>query len=221
MSEHESTQGRAKEIIRAVKGNVVEGRLSMLIATKFQEATGRGLLPQTRWLYEGIGTACWRDTLMALSRLLERHHDGLTLIYLLDYSEQNPGEYPLATPEEVKQEVARQRARLASSSLWDAVQRLRNTTLAHTDRRHITDPPSVHIDPITTSAVEQAYDEALAIINALQRHLDGSATMLNNIDHLVKFDFEYLLSLFANARAEHDAKRNALLRPVRGGTGSP
>src|SRR5712692_4483692 len=108
---------RVAEIIRAVTQNVLEGRLSLQIASRFQRATRAGLLPQKRWLYEGIGTACWRDTLLALSRLVERHREGVTLRYLLDYSEQNPGEYPLASAEILRQEVVRQRARLTSSPL--------------------------------------------------------------------------------------------------------
>jgi hypothetical protein len=44
---------------------------------------------------------------------------------------------------------------------------------------------------------------------------------MDNIDHLVGFDFEYLLSLFEKARVDHQARGEALRRLVDGASGSP
>src|SRR4051794_10250436 len=110
---------RAAEIIRVVKQNLLDGRLAFEIATRFLEARKTGRLPSDQWVYYGVSVFCWRDALLSLARLLDQSCKAVSLHYLLNYSEQNPSEYPLATPQGVRQVVGRQRAVLAPNPLWE------------------------------------------------------------------------------------------------------
>jgi hypothetical protein len=215
MTQEATPRAKLGGILEKVRDNIVDGRVFFLIVRHFQEAQLDGPLPRNRWLFRGITVGCLGSALMALSRLLEQQEGAITLSYLLNYAEQNPGEFQHATPDEVKEAVRRCRTWFNDITVWNTLQSLRNRTLAHTDQRHLTDPAAVAIDPLESAALDEAFQQVLLFYIAVLKLYDGSTMPLNDIEHFVRHDFCFLIGLYEKEWREQEAHREMLRQQLK------
>jgi hypothetical protein len=217
MSEIETEKTKVVSIIEKVTSDIQFGMLSLRVATQLQNSVKSGQLPSHAWLYRVVAAVCWRDTLITLARLLDRPLRGgvVSVWYLLDYSQQNVHEYPLASHDEVKREAISLRSALESNPIIETVKKIRDYTLAHTDRQHITNPPAVAIVSPDIVAIEGAYREVLRILNVFKGHYNDSTFVADVAVLHVDHDLSFLLRLFEKERQSRAERRDALLRRAR------
>jgi hypothetical protein len=156
------------------------------------------------YFFNTVEEACIESAILALSRVIVPNNDSINVQYLLNYSEQNHHAFPRADQQTIADSVQQHRQQLASiSSLIANIKEQRDRTVAHLDRKHVTNPSAVYAyPPLNYMEIESVFGLLLRIINTYSGYLVPSEDIrLDDIEPSVVDDMSYLIKLIEQDNA--------------------
>ena len=193
---------RVRDIIGHLTHQLANGWGAFLVARHIHEARASRQINCAHYFFSISEESCIESALLALSRVIVAHNDSINIQYLLSYVEQNHQAFPSVDEKTLTDSVSRHIQELNNiSSLIANIREQRNRTIAHLDRRHVTNPSSVYTHPpLDYREVEQAFGLLLGIINTYSGYLRPSEEIrLDNIDAGIDEDSNYLVRLIEEA----------------------
>ena len=197
---------KLKKIILYLQNEIAEGYRSLGMARGLLHALRAGDLPDS-WFFNGAYRHSKQQAVLSLAKMLVHQNQSISVKMLLDHVEMhmrpiNPTEP--SNPKPVKDLIRAQRDYLdpAKTLLIPKIEKLRNRTIAHTDRRHITEPEAVE-ESIDHEEIELCLSETLKLVNTYNKIFFESQFFVfnieqeieNEVDHIVMWRRAYIKSV--------------------------
>ncbi|MBN1318448.1 MAG: hypothetical protein JXA42_23410 [Anaerolineales bacterium] len=195
---------KARDIIGHLAYQLARGWTTFVVAKHVHEARSGKRINCAHYFFNTVEESCIESAILALSRVLIPHIDSINVQYLLNYSEQNHRVFPRADQQTIIDNVQRHRQQLASiSSLIANIKEQRDRTVAHLDRKHVTNPSAVYAyPPLNYLEIESVFSLLLCIINTYSGYLVPSEDIrLDDIEPSVVDDMSCLVKLIEQDNA--------------------
>lgn len=196
---------KARDIIGHLAHQLAKGWGAFLVAKRIHEIQASKRINCVHYFFGITEESCIESAILALSRVIVSHDDSINIQYLLNYAEQNHQIFSRAGRQEIMDRVQQHREQLnAISSLIANIKEQRDRTVAHLDRKHITNPSAVYTHPpLNYREVENTFGLLLSIINTYSGYMSPSEEIrLDNIDSGVIEDLNYLVGLIEQENAQ-------------------
>jgi len=128
--------------------------------------------------------------------------DSISILYLLNFAEQNPSAFPKARREPLADVASRHKEQLRMlEPLIDNLKQQRDRTIAHLDKLHVTNPSAItSVPPLDYLEVEKVFKDSSELLNEYAGYLEPPTYIfLGALEPNVVEDVEYLTILI-----EHD-----------------
>ena len=189
---------RAREILMQLTNLLQHGWGTLLVAKHIQEARTSKRINSSHFFFSITENSCIESSLIALSKIIIPHDDSISIHYLLNFAEQNHQVFSRSDKQTIIKIIREHRQQLlAISALIANIKEQRDHTLAHLDKKHITNPSIVHTyPPLNYVEVENAFELILNIINTYFGYLSPSYDFrLHSMDSRIAEDTNYLIGL--------------------------
>jgi len=189
---------KARDILRHLTNLLQEGWEAFLVAKHIHEALISKRIRSTYYFFNTTERSCIESAIIALSKIVIPHDDSISIQYLLNYVEQNSQVFSRAESQTIINNVKEHRQQLnAISPLIANIKEQRDHTIAHLDKRHITNPSSLYTyPPPNYIEVENAFELLLNMINTYLGYLVPSNDFrLHSLDARIAEDSNYLIGL--------------------------
>jgi hypothetical protein len=194
---------RVNQIILQLFNVLQEGWGAYLVAKNIHEARSNKKIGSLYSFFNITERSCIESALLSVSKLVIAHGDSINIFYLLNYIEQNPETLSGTDKKTVLKKLIENREQLIEISTSIAnVKEKRDHTLAHYDKKHITDPKAVYTFPLLTyTEIEKMFELVLKILNTYYGYLDPSGEFaLHSEDLFISNDFSFLIKLIENGK---------------------
>jgi hypothetical protein len=201
---------KAREILMELTNLLQHGWGTLLVARHIQEARTSKRINSSHFYFSITENSCIESSIIALSKIIIPHDDSISIHYLLNYAEQNHNVFSRCNKQTILKTIREHRQQLlAISALIANIKEQRDHTLAHLDKKHITNPSIVHTyPPLNYVEVENTFELILNIINTYLGYLNPSYDFrLHSMDLRIAEDANYLIGLIERDNAK--SKRNA------------
>lgn len=198
------TDERMRRILDAVAYTAAHGKIAARVARGLREAYENNRITCSRWFFGAASGATEDRMLLYCYRLLVStgaQSESVTVDYLLNYAQSNPGVFRFANPGDVQKSVDADRKALEKMSpLIDKVARERNRSIAHMDRKWINSPEAMLLPaPVIMSEVERSFGTVLALVNVYKGYFDNTEVHWQHLDGEVHADLEWLWSIIGRS----------------------
>lgn len=193
-----SSDQKARDIIGHLAHQLMKGWGAFFVAKHVHEARASRRINCAHYFFGIAEESCIESAFLALSRIIVPHDDSISIQYLLNYAEQNHQVFSRADRQLIMNYVGQHRQQLDSvSSLIANIKEQRDRTVAHLDRKHVTNPSAVYSHPpLDYTEFENIFRLLLRILNTYLGHLRPSEEIyLDDLDPSITEDLSYLVGL--------------------------
>jgi len=153
-------------ILLFLSNEALRAHLYYGIAKAIRERSQEPEFEQASNLLSGSYYATIRESILAMSKILLMDRESICMEYLFNYAEQNTREFPNASSEEIRELINSSRDEFHTfDSLVNQIQHLRDTELAHMDKRQINNPNLIIPVPIEFNNLENCMALLIEILN--------------------------------------------------------
>jgi hypothetical protein len=206
----EVAKSRAEQLLNAIENDLTLGWVWCQNAIQYVKALKADANMAHGWLHWGNYLACQREAVMALARMTDGDPQSLSVIKLLNYSEQKPCEFKYATPEEVRQQVAEHRKWLDEHKLFSRARALRDKMLAHTDKVQLSNPAALAALNVNLTETEVCLREIHTVTEVYRGFCNNSSYYLDMITEDVEREMQYELRLRTEMKQYRRAKLDSM-----------
>jgi hypothetical protein len=200
------TKDKVESILDNLADTLSNGWLYYHCAKSLDNAYSSHRITCSRFFFMGCYYACLNESILALSKLFIDHPDSVSLQYLIDHARNNLESFPLVTPDRLIKAIDESEMRLKKfEPLKQTIKFNRDKSIAHIDRKHITNPSEIfEKSNINMNDVEACFREIHKIINIFMGFKKSSKLSLINIEEEVPDDLEFLLGLMDKSNSQSD-----------------
>jgi hypothetical protein len=202
--ETNSSSPKGREVLRLLFSQLSGGWAAFTLAKYVYEQWASGRIKSAPWFFTIVREESVEITVLAMSRLLLGHTSSISITYLLNYAEKNPGDFPGSRGNAISESVAQHRTILETiSPIINNIKNQRDKTIAHLDRLHINNPAALYAyPPLDQKEVEDVFRQLLKILNVYAGYLSPSEELkLDSINLGLGEDLEYLRQLIEQDNA--------------------
>lgn len=190
MNSGQPQTNRLAQLLHALEGELLLGWVCCQNALQYEARIGSDDYFAHSWSHWASFAACRREAVMVLSRVTDADRQSISIFKLMNYAEQNPGDFE-APPDEVRATVQRHRDQLSRQQAHTLVRELRDKVLAHLDRALLAKPAYMSTLHIETIRVEECLRELHVITDDYRGLYDRSSFALTDLKHDVEREFSW------------------------------
>ena len=195
------TKDKVESLLDNLSETLRDGWIYYHCAKSLNKAYTNHRITCARIFFMGCYTACLIESVLSLSKLLIDHQDSVSLHFLLNYARKTPSSFPFGTPDRIIQVINESETQLIKfEPLRQIIKFNRDKSIAHIDRKHITNPTEIlEKSNINMIDVEACYHEIHKIINRFMGLQKSSELYLASFEKDIPEDLDFLLGLIEEA----------------------
>lgn len=189
------------DIIGFLSDQLLRGWAAFWVAKYLHRAYEANEITSCRYFFTTVYLSCVESAVLALSRMLLSYQDSIGIEYLLNCASQNVKDFPHADEKTILNSISSHKQQLSSiDPFLQSLRRNRDQTLAHLDRKYVTNPVKITSIPnIDMQEAEGTFRLVLKIINTYKGYAEDSELRLDSLETNIEDDLKYLIGLIDQA----------------------
>lgn len=187
---------KLREIVQLLDSQLAEGWTSLAITNTLFARYQRSGFGVAEVFFRATYAACYQNSVLMLSKLLDTHKDSVNIPYLLNLAERSSEEFPFATKQDVKRAVQQHRQYIQEvQSFLGGVRERRDRLIAHLDKNLVNDGGNAFLQPPLDSVeTEECYKRLHEMLNYYEHSLSNTEWYVEGAVRKVVRDLDYLFT---------------------------